>query len=117
MLKFLVLLCLLIFVFSPPAIAQETDENKKEKQERQNLLIEQILADVQNLKLAENRAFVYAKIGGIVWKNDEKHARTLFQDSINELINAQILAESDKKNTAYHTNFLPDSQFAHRFCK
>jgi hypothetical protein len=101
MLKVPLFICLFVLVFSSLAIAQEKEENIKDKQRRREQLIEQILADVQNLKLPENRALVYPKIGGIVWKNDEKLARSLFQNSINELINAQLLAEADKKNITY----------------
>jgi hypothetical protein len=82
-----------------------TDEQKL-KQKRQLDLIEQILADTKNLKLAENRALIYAQTGNLFWGTDEKRARRLFQASIDELINAQNLAESSKKNAAYMNDLI-----------
>lgn len=86
--------------------AQTLDETAKLKTERQSALIEQVLADAPNLKLGENRALVYAKLGAIIWKSDEKRARTLFRDAAGELINAQMLAETDKKNNGYQHDLL-----------
>lgn len=98
------LFCLLLFVSS--VFAQNSDDEAKIKQHRQTVLIEQILSDIPNLKLGENRAFVYAKVGNLVWRTDEKRARSLFQNAVGELINAQILAEADKKNAGYQNDLL-----------
>jgi len=100
------LCCLLFFVFPFYALAQNTDEAAKIKQRRQAVLIGQILGSVTNLKLGENRALVNAKVGSLVWKTDEKQARSLFQNAVGELINAQTLAEADKKNTGYQNDLL-----------
>src|SRR5437899_5446346 len=90
--RFLIVLLLPSLLF-----AQNTDDAAKEKQRRRGVLIEQILADLPNLKLSENRAIVYAKVGNLTWDSDQKQALVLFQNAIGELINAQTLAESDKK--------------------
>ena len=90
-----------LILFIPLLVfAQNTDEAAKEKERRKNILLEQILSDVPNLKLGENRALVLVKVGNQFWTTDEKRARALFQNAINELINAQTLAEADKKNPA-----------------
>jgi len=98
--------CLLLCVFPLITFAQDSDEAGKTKQRRQTVLLEQIIADIPNLKLGENRALVYAKIGNIVWKADEKRARAFFQNAVGELINAQISAEADKKNIGYQNDLL-----------
>ena len=98
---YLVLCVFPLFIF-----AQDSDEAGKTKQRRQTVLLEQIIADIPNLKLGENRALVYAKVGNIVWKTDEKRARAFFQNAVGELINAQIAAEADKKNSGYQNDLL-----------
>ena len=100
------LISLLLLIFPLCVFAQETDDAAKEKQRRQVVLINQIISDIPQLKLNENRAFASAKVGNLVWKTDEKLARTLFQNSIGELINAQNLAESDTKNAPYQNSLL-----------
>ncbi|MEP7076223.1 MAG: hypothetical protein ABI878_10460 [Acidobacteriota bacterium] len=86
-------------------LAQNADEAKI-KQERRRLLIEQTLADLQNLKLGENRAIVFAKIGGLVWDADKKRARAFFQTAANELMNAQAVAEAAPKSSSYQNDLL-----------
>ncbi len=100
------LFCLLVCVFPIFIFAQDSDETAKTKQRRQTVLTEQILVDIPNLKLGENRALVYAKLGNIVWKTDEKRARAFFQNAVGELINAQISAEADKKNSGYQIDLM-----------
>ena len=100
------LICLLLLIFPFHVFAQETDDAAKEKQRRQIVLINQILGDIPTLKLGENRAYADAKVGNLVWKTDEKLARTLFQSAVGELINAQNLAEADTKNANYQYDLL-----------
>ena len=96
-----------LILFVPLLVfAQNTDEAAKEKERRKNVLLEQILGDVPNLKLGENRAVVFVKVGNQFWATDEKRARALFQNAINELINAQTFAEADKKNAASQNDLL-----------
>ena len=96
------------FLFSFPflVLAQTSTEEAKEKERQKSDLLEQILADVPNLKLGENRAFVLAKVGNQLWETDEKRARSLFQNAVGELINAQILAEANRKSAAYQNDLL-----------
>jgi len=96
---------LAIFLLPALLFAQNTDEAKI-KQQRRTMLIEQTLADLQNLKLEENRAIVYVKIGNLTWDTDQKRARALFQNAISELINAQMVAESNPKTLAYQSDLL-----------
>lgn len=69
-----------------------------EKLAKQVTLSEQVLNEVQGLRLGENRAHVYAKIGAMLWKSDPKTAKDLFQRAVNDMLNAQMAAESEEKN-------------------
>ena len=100
---------LLVFTFGN-SFAQSGDANK-EKQRQKTVLLEQVIADVPNLKLPENRAFIYAKTGNLMWQIDAKRARELFQSAVTELINAQTLAENDKKNIQNNNDLLNSQGF------
>ena len=50
---------LLVFVLSNLAIGQEVDEDLKKQHEQEMELVEEILSDTNNLRLAENRALIY----------------------------------------------------------
>lgn len=96
----------LLFSFPFLIFAQNSSEEAKEKERQKNALLEQILGDVPNLKLGENRAFVLAKVGAQLWETDQKRARSLFQNAIGDLINAQVLAEANRKSSAYQNDLL-----------
>jgi hypothetical protein len=81
-------------IFSTTVFAQTQEE-------KQISLIEELVTDTSSLKLPENRAFAYAKIGGIVWKTDQKRSRVFFQNAASELINLQIAIETGKKKQNY----------------
>ncbi len=104
MIRFLLLLALFV---SPIFVsAQSIDDAATEKLRQKSVLIEQILTDAKNLRLPENRAFVYAKVGNALWETNEKRARTLFQDSITDLIAAQTEAEATKGKKEYFNNLI-----------
>ncbi|HYJ90934.1 MAG TPA: hypothetical protein VEV84_06485, partial [Pyrinomonadaceae bacterium] len=77
---------------------QIADDAAKEKQKKVTQLIEQALADTQNLRLPENRAYFYAQIGNLMWPIDQEHATVLFQNAAAELISAQDFAESKRSS-------------------
>lgn len=84
----------------------QTETDKTAKQTKFKIQLEQTLTDTAELKLAENRALVYANLGKLYWKFDENRARQLFQKSINELVTAQNEAELDKKNFSRRNDLL-----------
>lgn len=89
-----------------PAPVPKVDPAKEaEKLAKQATLAEQVLADAQGLRLGENRAFVFAKAGAVVWKSDKKAAQEMFQRSVNELGTAQMNAEAEETRKA---NFQSD---------
>jgi len=101
-------LALLVVVVLLPVLsfAQESESDQKEKARKRAALVEQILIDIPNLKLAENRAVAYARIGSIAWNLDQKRAHSLYQNAVNELVNAQMLAESNRKPNANQNELL-----------
>lgn len=112
-LRFLFVLALLIVPFSVSAqddsdnIQTASDSTKaKEKLNQQLNLIEQILVDAKSLKLPENRAVVFAKVGNALWQIDEKRARALFQSAIADLNVAQSEVESFKGNKHLFNNLI-----------
>ncbi len=86
-------ICFIILLFICCGVlsifAQEKEEEQKLRQEREIGFLQKILADAETLRRPENRAYIYAKVGSALWQADEKFARKLFQDSINELTAAQ----------------------------
>lgn len=95
----LLVLCLLPYIM----MAQPADSGEKVKAQRRAVLVDQIVADIADLKLAENRAIAYARAGSIEWPLDQKRALNLYQNAISELINAQMLAESSTKTDGVRT--------------
>ncbi len=74
----------------------KSDDAAKEKQRKLAAVVEQALADTQNLRLPENRALFYAQIGNLMWPTDQEHATGLFQNAAVEMVNAQNYAESKR---------------------
>lgn len=91
--------CLFILVaFFSIVSAQEKSDAEALRKKQFKDLTEQIIAEIPNLKLGENRALIYAKIGSLVRKSDKKTAYALYQNAVSELIGAQMEAESISKN-------------------
>ena len=85
---------LLVVLLTPTYIAAQADEKEKaqkEVEQRQELerqtfaLVDEIVSGAWGLKLAENRSFIQASAADLLWKHDEKRARTLFWDALNSL--------------------------------
>jgi hypothetical protein len=88
------LLCLLALglLLAPQTIrAQGTPQKDKETEQRQELekktlaLLNETASAAWSLKLPENRLFVMANAGDLMWTFDEKRARTLFWDALNAI--------------------------------
>jgi hypothetical protein len=100
----LALIILTGFTFSIAQISPT--ESKSEKEKIQKELEAQVLkmldlavSDAGTLKLAENRAVVYAIAGDLYWKFNEKRAREFFRNSANDIVFGNDEAEKDKKNS------------------
>ena len=96
------LLLLVALLCSVAILAQSEDDAVNARKARLNAILEESLGDVQNLKLPENRAFFYSRIGNIIWPQDQKRARSLFLYAATELVNAQNFAESKRSLNPYN---------------
>lgn len=95
---FIILLSIVTFAQNETAKTAELSSFKVQ--------LEQTLKDSAELKLPENRAFAYAKLGSLYWKSNENRARQLFQKSIAELVKAQNETEPNKKDSSRRTDLL-----------
>lgn len=94
--------CSFAFAQLPAQISADSATAAKDEKEKARLelegkafkLAESIASEGATLKLAENRAFILAMSGDLLWKQDQKRARNLFRDAAAELIAAN--AESEK---------------------
>jgi len=99
------LLCLVLFSqtfalaqnASPTESQSEKEKTQKELEKRVLEMLNQAVGDAAVLKLAQNRAIVYAIAGDLYWKFDEKRARELFRNSGNEILLANAESEKEKK--------------------
>lgn len=84
---------------TPTPVPAEKTQAQKDLEKRVVEMLDQALSDAATLKLAQNRAVVYALAGDLYWQFDEKRARELFRMSASEIINANIEADKEKKET------------------
>src|SRR5436190_2533547 len=80
---------------SAPAATDSTQTDEEKQKEKEALekkaaaLLEQILSEVQLLKLPENRIRVQIAAGDLLWKRNEARARSMFSmatDGLTDLI-------------------------------
>jgi hypothetical protein len=100
---------LFIVLLSPTYVAAQADDKEKaqkELEQRQELerktlaLIDEIVSSAWGLKLAENRSFIQATAADLLWKRDEKRARALFWDALNNLgLQTEIGDDANAKDT------------------
>jgi hypothetical protein len=90
----LLLISFSLALLSPwPAAAQgdEKEKAQKEGEKRQELerktlaMLDEVATQALSLRLPENRALVLANAADLLWTHDEKRARTLFWDALNNL--------------------------------
>lgn len=96
--RIVVLLAFMVSAF--PVLAQKPGKEDEEKQRRNLVLLEQVLTDARGLRLPENRAFVSAKAGSVLWKADPKRARELFESAVTDLIAGQTEAEAERRTSS-----------------
>ena len=84
---------------SPTESQSEKEKTQKELEKRALEMIDQAAGEATTLKLAQNRAIIYALAGDLYWRFDEKRARALFRDAADEIIAANAEAEKEKKDS------------------
>jgi len=88
-----VLACLVLGLSLVPIHAQESEAEKKAKEAEQKqllrkkatVLVDEIAGAALSLKLPENRSFVLAAAGDLMWEQNETRARDMFWDALNSL--------------------------------
>lgn len=75
----------------PQATEQKTLELKKELERKTLLLVEEVIAGATTLKLPENRALIQSSVADLIWERDEKRARALFREALDNLKQATPL--------------------------
>ena len=100
----LLLISFSLALLSPLSVAGQGDEKERvqkenEKQlelERKTLaLLDELATQALSLKLPENRSLVLADAADLLWTHDEKRARNLFWDALNNLTSPISPAEDD----------------------
>jgi hypothetical protein len=100
LISMVLLLCTLALSQTPPAQTDaEKDKKKKEINERVTQLLDQAVSDANTLRLAQNRAIVYAISADLYWKFDEKRARELFRNSAAELLVFNQDSEKERRES------------------
>jgi hypothetical protein len=98
---------LMLLILSPRVTAQTLpSQTSKEEEEKARLelerkvllLLEDVVADSQLLKLVENRAIVQASAADLLWARDEKRARAFFRDALTGIGDA--FGNTDRKDSA-----------------
>ena len=90
---------------SPTASNEEKEKARLELEKKAFALAERIASDAATLKLAENRAYLLAMSGDLLWKQDQKRARSMFQNAATELIVANAEAEKNAAEDTYGVSF------------
>ncbi|MBV9217247.1 MAG: hypothetical protein JO053_13850 [Acidobacteria bacterium] len=103
-------LVILLLVFScshallgqaqPSDSASDKEKKQKDLEELVVKILDQTIADIPALRLAQNRAVISAMCADLYWKFDEKRAHELFRSSANELIAANADSEREAAATA-----------------
>src|SRR5438552_6449926 len=107
-LRFLLLLLFSFTLLVPSTgLAQEDQKEKaqKEAERRQELerktvaLLDEVSTQAFSLKLPENRSLVLAAAADLLWTRDEKRARNLFWDVLNNLTSKHNATADDTKDS------------------
>ena len=84
--------------------ATQTDEEKQKQQEalekKATVLLEQIVGEVQLLKLPENRIRVQVAAGSLLWKRNEERARSMFSVAADGVAEMMRSTDDDLQRSA-----------------
>lgn len=108
-----IILFIVLFFFSFTYIYAQTDDLQKSRKSEQEVELEDkgvsLLTDIVGestiLRLPENRMLVYITAGNLLWKRDQKLARSLFRNAADEFIQFQNLPKGIVKSE------MPDYRF------
>ncbi|HEV7700965.1 MAG TPA: hypothetical protein VGO43_12100 [Pyrinomonadaceae bacterium] len=96
-------LCPLLAILLIPGwvFAQANTDAAKEKQARLISLADDVIAEIPNLRLAENRAYAYAQAGRVVFDRDQKRGHSLYQSAGTELLAASDASDARPATSPY----------------
>jgi hypothetical protein len=83
---------------------QKELEMRKELERKTFALLDEVIGSAAGLKLPENRALVLSSAADLLWTRDDKRARSLFKDALNNLNSTAIrfnLKMTDEQRRAY----------------
>lgn len=88
-----------------PAAADDPEKvkAKKEFDEKVVQTLDQVVSDAGFLRLPQNKALIFAMVGDLYWKYDEKRARDLFRSSGSEILSYNADVERDKRDRSEPT--------------
>jgi hypothetical protein len=116
--RLLALSALVILSLTTPARAQKSEnesaldqeqqrqkalELKKELERKTFALLDEVISSSGTLKLPENRALVLSSAADLIWTRDEKRARALFTDALQNLNSIAIRFDSKMSNEQRRT--------------
>ena len=86
-LLFLGLVCFVVPISAQTsAVKSEKElEQKRELTQKAYTLVDEIATGAHSLKLPENRSFVLTSAADLLWRHNEKRARSLFWDALNSI--------------------------------
>lgn len=97
-------------IFVSAQTADKAREDKaREIEAKRSMLVQKLYSESQSLRRAENRAIVYARIGNAIWSADSSGAKRLYAQAVNELVNAQTIAEADGNQNGPYQDLLTSS--------
>ncbi len=111
--KFLPLAVVFIFLFvsviAQPQPIQLSAEQKKYQEERAkkaSALLDEMIIEAQALKSLENKIYVQTTAAELLWKKDEKRARTLLQEATSSFVQLIKLLDSEEQSSGYQLQFI-----------
>jgi hypothetical protein len=91
--------------------AQQKVAERKAAEQKALAMLEEVVGQVQSLKLPENRIRVQAKAAEMLWTRDEERARALFMEAAGSL--GALLARFDPGDPSYQQFIQAPSQLRH----
>ena len=102
-------LAVILVASLPIFVYAQSEDRAREIENKRSILIQKLIWESQSLRRAENRAIVYAKIGNALWIVDSSGAKKLYAQAVNELLNAQSIAEADDNKDGAYQDLLMSS--------
>lgn len=89
--------CLLLsaYIVFGQAAAPDAEKSAQEIEKKALSLLERTIGDADSLRLPENRVYVFASAGTLLWTRDEKRARQLFRRAATEFAALSGATEDD----------------------